>query len=465
MVELQPILDSTNGTPLYMQLYTYIKEEIANGHLKKGSKLPSIRVLSQHLAISKTTVETAYQQLLAEGYIESKPRVGFIVQDLEEPLAPQVPQIDVLAEAPKTNPIRYNFRYGHIDPDHFPLKTWRKCLLAAMDAERSEWLWYGDRQGDIDLREEIQRYLYHARGIHCSPEQIVIGSGTPQLIGLLCQLFDFRHDVVALENPCYNVIRTVFQNHHFSILPIELEEDGLNIDQLQATNAKVVYVTPSHQLPLGMVLPIGKRQKLLKWVQQSNGFIIEDDYDSEFRYGNKPIPALKALDTEDRVVYVGTFSKVFTPAIRASYMVLPQRLLARFYERCANYHQTVATIVQKSLALFMREGHFERHIRRMRTIYAKKRQALIGAIREHFGDQATIIGDKAGLHLLVEIKGKDAAELVQKAEKAGILVYSAAKYWFGNDETPPPYLLLGFGGMSEKDIRAGIRELKQVWEI
>jgi GntR family transcriptional regulator / MocR family aminotransferase len=182
MVELQPILDSTNGTPLYMQLYTYIKEEIANGYLKKGSKLPSIRALSQHLAISKTTVETAYQQLLAEGYIESKPRVGFIVQELEEPLAPQVSQIDVLSEVPKNKPIRYNFRYGRIDLVHFPLKTWRKCLLAAMDAERSELLWYGDRQGDIDLREEIQRYLYYARGIRCSAEQIIIGSGTPQLI-------------------------------------------------------------------------------------------------------------------------------------------------------------------------------------------------------------------------------------------------------------------------------------------
>jgi GntR family transcriptional regulator / MocR family aminotransferase len=464
-VELQPILDPTNGTPLYMQLYMYIKEEITNGHLQKGSKLPSIRMLSQHLGISKNTVETAYQQLLAEGYIESKPRVGFIVQELEEPLAPQGSQIDVLPEAPKSTPIRYNFRYGHIDLDHFPMKTWRKCLLEALDSEQSALLWYGERKGDIELRREIQRYLYNARGIRCSAEQIIIGSGTPQLIGLLCQLFDFRHDVVALENPCYNVIRTVFQNHHFSILPIELEEDGLNIDQLQTTNAKVVYVTPSHQLPLGMVLPIGKRQKLLKWAQQANGFIIEDDYDSEFRYGSKPIPALKALDTEDRVVYIGTFSKVFTPAIRTSYMVLPQHLLERFHERCSNYHQTVATVVQKALARFMREGHFERHVRRMRTIYAKKRQALIEAIREYFGDQATIIGDKAGLHLLVKIKDKSAAELVQKAEEAGILVYSAAKYWFGNNGTPPPYLLLGFGGMSEKDIRAGISELKRVWEI
>ncbi|OXB92059.1 PLP-dependent aminotransferase family protein [Parageobacillus galactosidasius] len=464
-MELQPILDPTNGTPLYMQLYMYIKEEITNGHLQKGSKLPSIRALSQHLGISKNTVETAYQQLLAEGYIESKPRVGFIVQELEEPLAPQVSQIDVLPEAPKSTPIRYNFRYGHIDLDHFPMKTWRKCLLAAIDAERSELLWYGDRQGDIGLRKEIQRYLYHARGIRCSAEQIIIGSGTPQLIGVLCQLFDLRHDAVALENPCYNVIRTMFQNHHFSVIPIELEEDGLNIDQLQTTNAKVVYVTPSHQLPLGMVLPIGKRQKLLKWAQQANGFIIEDDYDSEFRYGSKPIPALKALDTEDRVVYIGTFSKVFTPAIRTSYMVLPQHLLERFHERCSNYHQTVATVVQKALAHFMREGHFERHVRRMRTIYAKKRQALIEAIREYFGDQATIIGDKAGLHLLVKIKGKDTIELVQKAEQAGILVYSAAKYWFGNRGTPPSYLLLGFGGMNEADIRTGISELKRVWEI
>ncbi|QXJ36984.1 HTH-type transcriptional regulatory protein GabR [Parageobacillus caldoxylosilyticus] len=464
-MELQPILDPTNRTPLYMQVYTYIKEEIANGHLQKGSKLPSIRALSQHLAISKNTVEAAYQQLLAEGYIESKPRVGFIVKELEEPLQSFVFQPDVLVKAPKSKQIRYNFRYGHIDLAHFPMKTWRKCLLAAMDSEQSELLWYGDRQGDIGLREEIQHYLYYTRGIRCSAEQIVIGSGTPQLIGVLCQLFDFRHDAVALENPCYDVIRTVFQNHHFSILPIELEEDGLNIDQLQTTNAKLVYVTPSHQLPLGMVLPIGKRQKLLKWTQQSNGLIIEDDYDSEFRYGSKPVPALKALDTEDRVIYVGTFSKVFTPAIRTSFVVLPQSLLARFHERCANYHQTVPIIIQKALARFMREGHFERHIRRMRTIYAKKRQALIEAIREYFGDQATIIGDKAGLHLLVKIKDKNANELVQKAEKAGIFVYSAAKYWFGNDGTPPSYILLGFGGMSEEGIRAGIRELKRVWEI
>jgi GntR family transcriptional regulator/MocR family aminotransferase len=466
MIELSPVLDATKRTPLYLQLYEYLKTEMVNGNIAKGSKLPSIRTLSDHLGISKNTVECAYQQLLAEGYIESKPRVGFIVKELDEELPPlSLPSKfrNTVIPSNEQKP-RYDFRYGHIDTTHFPMKAWRKCMNEALEMDPEKILWYGERKGDMALRQEIGNYLYQARGIHCSPEQIIIGSGIHQMTGLLCQLLDARHDMIAMENPSYDGIRSVFINHHFQVLPISLEEDGLNIEELETSNANVVYVTPSHQLPLGMVLPIGKRQKLLKWATKNSAWIIEDDYDSEFRYESKPIPALKALDMQDRVIYLGTFSKVLTPSIRVSYMVLPNGLLERFSQLFYNYHQPVSTMIQKTLYLFMKYGYFERHIRKMRHMYAKKQQTLITAIHEHFGDNATIIGEKAGLHLLVHLKNHhDVDELVIKAEEAGIKVYSTTKYWFGKNGTRPSYVLLGFGGMNEKDIIDGVRCLKNVW--
>ncbi|WP_233414689.1 MocR-like pyridoxine biosynthesis transcription factor PdxR [Thermaerobacillus caldiproteolyticus] len=465
MIELSPVFDTTTRIPLYIQLYEYLKTEIINKNIAKGSKLPSIRALSKHLGISKNTVEGAYQQLLAEGYIESKPRVGFIVKELEEPLVPSLSETQQHSPMPPAEQsMRYDFRYGHIDTTHFPMKAWRKCMNEALEMEPEKILWYGERKGDFDLRREIKNYLYQARGILCSPEQIIIGSGIQQLTSLICQLFDSKTCAIAMENPSYDGIRSVFLNHHFQVLPISLEEDGLNIEELETSNANVVYVTPSHQLPLGMVLPIGKRQKLLKWAAKNSAWIIEDDYDSEFRYESQPIPALKALDMQNRVIYLGTFSKVLTPSIRVSYMVLPNCLLERFSQIFYNYNQPVSTIIQKTLYLFMKYGYFERHIRKMRHTYAKKQQTLITAIREYFGDNATVIGEKAGLHLLMNLKNyNNVDELVIKAEKAGIKVYSAAKYWFGKSGTPPSYVLLGFGGMNEKDIIDGVRLLKKVW--
>jgi GntR family transcriptional regulator / MocR family aminotransferase len=466
MIELTPDLDANKPAPLYMQLYEYIKNKILQGHIQKGTALPSIRVLSKHLGISRNTIEAAYGQLIAEGYIESKPRVGFIVKELDEELQPKwmSPKIIHTSIQQNIEKPQYDFRYGHIDTSHFPMKVWRKCMNEALDAELEQILWYGERKGDIELRQQIADYLFQARGIYCSYEQIVIGSGIHQMTGLLCQLFSQQTDIVAMENPSYDGIRSVFTNHHYQIIPISLEEDGLNLKELEESNANIVYVTPSHQLPLGMVLPIGKRQKLLKWAAKMNAFIIEDDYDSEFRYESKPIPALKALDTEDRVIYLGTFSKVLTPAIRVSYMVLPHQLLEAFQKKFHNYNQPVATMIQKSLALFMKQGHLERHIRKMRNIYARKQQTLITAIRENFGNRATIIGEKAGLHLLIQLKNlSNVDELVTKAERAGIKVYSAAKYWFDKSSPPPSYILLGFGGMSENDIIEGVRLLKKVW--
>ncbi|WP_027409065.1 PLP-dependent aminotransferase family protein [Anoxybacteroides tepidamans] len=464
MIELTPHLDSRQRTPLYEQLYEYMKREMMQGHLSAGTALPSVRALSKHLRISRNTVEAAYAQLVAEGYIESQPRKGFVVKELDDDVVPIVALKPTVTPAPlpSVKP-RYDFRYGHIDVSQFPLRAWRACMNEALDAPPEELLWYGERQGEIGLRQQIARYLFQARGIHCSYEQIVIGAGIHQMTGLLCQLFSPKTNVVAMENPSYDGIRTVFANHRYRLIPISLDKDGLNIAALEESDANIAYVTPSHQLPLGMVLPIGKRQKLLKWAEAKNAFIIEDDYDSEFRYEGKPIPALKALDTQDRVIYIGTFSKMLTPALRVCYMVLPVRLLPTFQQTFHNYNQPVATVVQKALALFMQKGHLERHIRKMRNVYAKKRQALIEVIREQFGEKADIIGDKAGLHLLVRFRHiEDVEELVVGAKSEGIHIYSASKYWFDPARVAPPYILLGFGGMSESDIREGVRRLKKI---
>lgn len=465
MIELTPNLDITKRTPLYEQLYEYMKNEMLQGHIQKGVRLPSVRALSKYLGISRNTVEAAYAQLVAEGYVESKPRQGFIVKEFDKECLPK-PLFQKTYETPKpaeTVKQAYDFRYGNIDIAHFPMKAWRACMNEAMDTPPEQLLWYGERQGDIELREQIAHYLFQARGIHCSYEQIVIGAGIHQMTGLLCQLFSQETDTIAMENPSYDGIRTVFANHRYRVVPISLEKDGLNITELEKSEATVIYVTPSHQLPLGMVLPIGKRQKLLKWAEKTDGFIIEDDYDSEFRYEGKSIPSLKALDTQDRVIYVGTFSKVLTPAIRVCYMVLPVRLLEVFQNTFYNYNQPVATIVQKALALFMKKGYLERHIRKMRNVYAKKRQALIAAIDENFGTDATIIGEKAGLHLLVRFRHvTDVSGLVERAKNEGINIYSAAKYWFDPTTSPPPYILLGFGGMSEHEIKEGVRQLREI---
>lgn len=464
MMELTPHLDAAKRIPLYEQLYEYMKQEILQGHIQKETRLPSIRALSRHLGISRNTVEAAYAQLVAEGYVDSVPRQGFVVKEIEKECWANV-LLTTYATSSQTNTEkpRYDFRYGNIDVTHFPYKAWRACMNEAMDAPLEELLWYGERQGDRKLRQEIARYLFQSRGIHCSDEQIVIGAGIHQIVGMLCQLFSPEMDMIAMENPSYDGVRSVFANHRYSIVPIPLEKDGVNVDALEASNATVVYVTPSHQLPLGMVLPIGKRQKVLSWADRANAFIVEDDYDSEFRYEGKPIPALKALDTCDRVLYLGTFSKVLTPAIRVCYMVLPVRLLETFQTKFSCYNQPVATVVQRALALFMEKGHLDRHIRKMRNVYAKKRQELITAINENFGQNATIIGEKAGLHLLVRLSHvTDVSSFIERAKQKGIHIYSAAKYWFDPATSPPPYILLGFGGMSIQQITEGVRLLREV---
>jgi len=470
MIGLSPLLDRESGVPVYKQLYRYIRGQIESGRMKENDRLPSIRQLSAHLLISKNTVETAYEQLLAEGYVQSKPRSGLIVLPIH-PVAGVAEAPDRSLPAPRNAAASeteaagtvIDFQYGDVALEKFPLASWKKCVTEALAGDRRQVLGYGALQGSGELRREIARYLYAARGILCSPEQIFLAGGTQQAVSLLCQLLLSAEEPFAMEDPGYDGVRTVLANHRMRIVPIPADAEGLDVEALRRSGAKAVYATPAHQFPLGGVMPVGKRSRLLQWADETDGIIVEDDYNSEFRYQGQPIPPLKAMDAGDRVVYLGTFSKSFLPAARLSYLVLPARLSDGFRERLGTYSQSVSPIIQQAAFLFMKEGHYDRHVRKMRKLYQSRNKALIAAIQREMGDRVETIGQKAGLHLLADVRGRDFAELIESASLRGVKVYSPRSHWMNPESCPGSYVMLGFGGVTEEAIVEGVRRLKAAW--
>ncbi|MDQ0112824.1 MocR-like pyridoxine biosynthesis transcription factor PdxR [Paenibacillus harenae] len=470
MIAISPILDKQGNQPIYFQLYKYIRSQIEAGLLVEGVQLPAIRQLALHLGVSKNTIESAYQQLLSEGYIDSKQRGGYRVLPLEELVWP-ITEPDgtdnympatVTPKAPLSN-VRYDFQYGDMDIERFPHEAWKSCLVDAVSRRSSDVLGYGHFQGDVELREEIARYVFESRGVHCKPEQIVVCAGTQHSVSMLCQILSLRERRIGMEEPGYSGVKTVLRNHGCSISPIKLEHDGIHVEGLYTEEVQVAYVTPSHQFPVGMVLPIHKRTRLLQWAIDCDGLLLEDDYDSEFRYYGQPVPALKALDTAEKVIYMGTLSKSFLPAARLSYLVLPSRLMASVQSKLASYSQPVSPIIQKAVTLFMKRGHFARHIRKMKRIYHGKHKAVTVAIQRWMGEFVEVIGDRSGLHLLLDVKGRDSAELLQLAERVDCRVYSPVHHWNNADDCPPGYIMIGFGGMEEAQLEDGIRRLSEAW--
>lgn len=473
MLDISPHLVEGSDA-LYLQLYRYFCVEIQSRRLPSGTRLPSVRSLSHHLRVSKTTVETAYHQLLAEGYLESRERSGFYVVDVE--WAGPVSVGQAKAKKRELTPaaegrseaallIHYDFHQAQVDADHFPFELWRRYTNQCMQRENQSVLYYGDRQGELSLREEIARYLRQARGVQATAEQIVIGAGTQIMITLLGLLFGLRGQAVAMENPGYNGVRAVFQHFGFAIQPIPLEEDGIDVEELEKSGARLVYITPSHQDPTGIVMPYAKRLKLLHWANQTESYIMEDDYDGEFRYSGRPIPSLQGLDTEGRVIYLGTFSKALLPTIRISYMVLPHSLLSIYQNRLVEFDQSASRIHQETLALFMKHGDWARHIRKMRTLYRKKHEAMLRILQEELGAHIRITGQDAGMSVTVEVHSAcSSKELAKIAEAAGIRVHPACHKWINPVSNALPAFQFGFGGQSIEDIEDGIRLLSKVWK-
>jgi GntR family transcriptional regulator / MocR family aminotransferase len=469
-MDLTPILHPDSDEPLYVQLYQAISREIAAGRIPAGTRLPSIRQLARSIGVGKITVEAAYQQLLAEGYIVSRERSGYFAADIEAWADSSTDERPVLPTGQKKRKgehlsLRYNFHGSVVDTRHFPYALWRSCLMEAMDRYSADFAYYGDDQGEWELRVELARYLRRARTLVCEPEQIVIGTGLQQAIIFLCLMLRDDHQVVAMEEPGYADARVVFEHHGFRVVPVPLEEDGLSVDVLERSGATVVYVTPAHQYPHGMVMPVAKRLRLLQWAKACGGIIIENDYDGEFRYNVKPTPSLQGMDQAGTVVYIGNFSKAFSPALRMNYTVLPPALLGRYLESFQAYPSPVPRLEQRAMQLFMQKGYWEKHVRKMRTIYQKKHAILLQAIADHLHPHVTVLGHSVGLHILLEVHtDRSEEELIRIAAEAGVGVYPVGRNWqepCGRQERPR--IIVGFGGMREEDISEGIRLLAAAW--
>lgn len=358
----------------------------------------------------------------------------------------------------------YVFDHANVDTSAFPFDTWRKLYREVLSGNENL-LPLGDPQGDYGLRKEIAEYLYRSRGVQCSPGQLVVGSGTQAQLLLLVQIIGWNRKY-GMENPGYSKVRKVLQHNGVEVDPIPLDREGLDIRALQEKETEIVYVTPSHQFPTGIVMSISRRYELLQWAAETKSrYIIEDDYDSEFRYSSKPIPSLQGLDVNGRVIYIGTFSKALMPSLRLSYMVLPTELLHIYRDRFAFYSQTVSRMDQKVMERFISGGYWSSHIQKMRKIYGRKNEVLVSSLRQSFGHDLQIQGQNGGLHVLVGFERNFPEwELIDRAKKEKVLVHSLSTHYADNTEPALcKTVLLGFANLTENEIQEGVLRLEKAW--
>ena len=470
------LLPERSEQPLYQQLYIQIRDQIRNGNLADGMRLPSVRALQVQLNISKTPIETAYQMLTAEGYVVSRPRSGLYVANPYKNVTASIPNTEVYDVSRKTPPKPkspdsvkqagfIDFDPTALDHETFPIRTWNTMLKEALENHANMIGKYGDPQGEHGLRVVVADYLRNSRGVICSPEQIVIGVGMAYSIGILSKLLkDTRR--IAFEEPGYSLVRDQFMLNSCEILPIPVDDKGISLTDLESSTAQMVYVTPSHQFPTGCITPYPERERLLEWAIANHAYIIEDDYDGEFRYLGKPIPSLQGLDSSGRVIYIGTFSKALTPALRMNYMVLPPKLIERLLSMTHEVVYAPSRVEQWAMQSFIEQGHWYRHIRKVRNLYRNRHHYLITLIQNHLGRHVEITGQNAGLHIqLVVKKHQTSEELVDSAAEVGVKVYDLRKMWMEMNQDPAQYpnLYLGFAGLSMADMETGIRLLQKAW--
>ncbi len=452
------IIDAKSKTPLHIQLYKAIKEDIIVNY-NVGDKLPSIRKVATLYNLSKNTVESAYAQLYAEGYVESRAKSGYYVSEL---FFDNFRNESVVEYAENTVPktYRYDFFPAQLHKEDFPLKTWKR-LYNKVVTEELDFGAYPDGQGELVLREEIASYLRSSRGVACSAGHIIITNGFIGAMELIAKLLKGRYSDFAQEMPGYHIARKIFDAYGYTIHPVDVDAQGLKIETLKKTGAHIVYITPSHQYPTGIAMPIARRQQLIAHMQRIGGVIIEDDYDSELAYYTRPIPSLQGLDDGECVVYLGTFAKSLSPAVRVGYMVVPEWIHMLYKESYDSHFAGVSITTQLILAAFMREGHWERHLRRMRTLNKKKHNAMKEALCTHLGDSCKIIAEGGGLSLLI-VPTKEAFDwqkLQTLAEQEGIAIYLAKE----RSGTVFEALRMGFGGFRLEEIDEAVRVFAKVW--
>ncbi len=470
MYELTIELRADSKKCLYEQIYEHIRREIKEGKLLQEERLPSTRFLAEYLQVSRSTVDMAYDQLLSEGYIEARPYKGYFVCPVKELFDFAEESVNKLRVANKEVHISQDenvicdFSPTQIDMSLFPFGVWKKITKNILSDSNATLFSRGSAQGDYSLREAIARYLHASRGVDCVPDQIIIGAGNDYLLMLLEKILG-REIPIAMENPTYKRAYRIFESFAYPITTIDMDENGMKVTDLKQAGVDLAYVMPSHQYPTGTVMPIGRRNELLKWAnEKQDRYLIEDDYDSEFRYKGKPIPSLQSSDKNGKVIYLGTFSKSIAPAIRVSYMVLPMGLLERYLERCSFYSTTVSRIDQKILEEFIRGGYFERYLNKMRKHYRDKHDYLLECLKP-FQRDFKITGENAGLHLLLTSRKKVSEEYLRTtAAQYGVVVYGVSESLVkGGDKQTEATVILGYGALTEPEIEKGVEALKKAW--
>lgn len=470
MNELMIPLDTKSLTPLYQQIEEYLKQEIQEGRLVAGMRLPSSRALSANLLVSRSTIETAYDQLVAEGYIESVAYKGYYVCEIEgiyfqkaEYTKQNNPEKTEIKQRRKLQKYRYDFALNGIAPESFPTHTWKQLAKQVLSDSTEEIFAQGNPYGEDSFREAIAEYLYHARGVKCEKSQILVGAGNDYLLMVLATLFECNKKV-AMENPTYLSAWYDLKHTGCSVCTVKSDEMGICIEELEKTGADVVYVMPSHQFPMGTVMPLKRRMELLRWADENQTYIIEDDYDSEFRYKGKPIPALQGFDKNERVIYIGTFSKSIAPSIRISYMALPKKLM-RYYQSRYPFAVTISKVDQKIVELFLRNGHYERHLNRMRRLYKSKHDWILRWVKEEMSEICSCFGEHAGIHLLLRFhNGISEDEAVECAKSAGIRVYGLSEFFVQEKKETEAVVLIGYATLTEEEIKEALQILSRIWK-
>ncbi|MFB7159498.1 PLP-dependent aminotransferase family protein [Lysinibacillus sp. NPDC056232] len=446
----------TEDSSKYVQIYEEIKQAILRKKLIAHEQLPSKRALAKTLDVSVHTIKEAYEQLLAEGYIYSKERSGYFIAPFEFEWGQQQKQHISTAKTPTTYTVKFDFNNGHVDKEGFPFSSWHKLWKKHFNVDNlttSPW------PGESILRTEIAHYVERSRGVTCEASQVFVYSGTQNQLQALCHFFGQKAQV-GLEEPGFKRVRATSQQCGLTTHAIPVDNLGVTIPK---ESIHMLYTTPAHQFPLGMVMPVERRAELLQWATAEKAYIIEDDYDSEFRFKGLPIPSLAKMDQLQRVIYFGTFSKTLIPSLRISYMILPKSLVEDFIHFNQEQKSVVSKIDQLVLADFIAQGLFDKHLAKMRTIYRKKQQTLLAAINANFSMEFEVIGEKSGLHIVMKLpKRLTEQEAIRLAEEVGIKVYPCStSYQQGSKHA---MVIMGYGGLTLEQIKKGIALLAPVWQ-
>lgn len=453
--------ENLHGQSMYAHLYQCIKEDILNGKLESEDKLPSKRTLAKNLGISLITVENAYAQLMIEGYIYSRPKRGYYVAKImkQPPLHQEVKQNSKLQLPQKQ---AFSFASGNVPAETFPYNIWSRLLRQVLTAANENTLLCDTSCGGIvQLRQAIAQHLYQFRGMQAEPEQIIIGAGTQVLYNLIVQLLGRNH-IYALEDPGYPQLAAIYKANNVFCRYLPMDKNGVSREMLENSGADILHITPSHQFPTGIIMPASRRYELLHWAGQSSSrYIIEDDYDCEFRLYGRPIPTLQSSDTAEKVIYINTFSKTLAPTFRISYMVLPSHLTTLFYQKLGFYSCTVSNFEQFTLAKFIEGGYFERHLNKMRTYYRNKCDKLLQYLAKNTtAPYLTVEGENSGLHFLLHLDTQSSdTKLKQVAAIQGLEIKFLSDYYHEKINDNSHTLLMNYTGIEEKELYPALDKL------